>query len=57
MSTLSYQVESVSYTSTTYHAFWRGLILVWGCVYDTDCWADHRAPDGTIVADKDRFPE
>jgi hypothetical protein len=22
-----------------------------------DCWADHRAPDGTIVADKDRFPE
>lgn len=22
-----------------------------------DCWADHRADDGTIVPDKNRFPE
>ena len=40
----------------------RSCILEWfsyllRVVYNADCWADHRAPDGTIVADKDRFPE
>ena len=35
------------------------MIIVSNCLYMAvqDCWADHRTSDGTIVADKDRFPE
>ena len=55
MKELGYEYIIISGTGSLYLLLGNTFICLYG--HPTDCWADHRDPDGTIVADKDRFPE